>query len=211
MQDKISRTLESTLDVLASPVFICNGNMNIQFCNAAAQKILKRGNTVSSRQNRLNFISAQANIKIRHKVHAYARHDFAADTLNPNLFTPVELPLSPSCFAFVSALPDEENSQRSIFGTMFERPVMIMLIDPAGNSNVRIEIVQSIFGVTRAEAALACALAKGMSPSEFADEKNISRNTVRVQTQALLNKMGARRRSDITRMLATAFSGLDLG
>ncbi|WP_206188554.1 helix-turn-helix transcriptional regulator, partial [Parasedimentitalea denitrificans] len=58
-----------------------------------------------------------------------------------------------------------------------------------------------------AEAKLASALAIGMSANEYADANSLSRNTVRAQTQALLQKMGARKQSDISRLMAMAFSG----
>jgi len=82
-----------------------------------------------------------------------------------------------------------------------------MLINPDRKSPVQEEIIGAVFGVTPAEACLTSTLALGMSANQYADERNLSRNTVRVQTEALLSKMGALKQSDISRLMSAAFSG----
>lgn len=94
-----------------------------------------------------------------------------------------------------------------MFRFALERPVLVMLINPDRKSPVQEKIIGAVFGVMPAEASLTSALALGMSANEYADERNLSRNTVRVQTQALLSKMGARKQSDISRLMSAALSG----
>lgn len=203
-----SQSLEQALNRFSNPVFICSANMNLQFSNSAAEAALSAGQIVTATQNVLHFNVPEANLAIRQQVRNFAQNDFATISLTNNLFIRTSNPSSATRFAFVTPLPDEPNAQRSIFGTLFERPVMIMLIDPERGTSVQEDVVQAMFNVTPAEAALACALAQGMTPNEYAEARHVSKNTVRVQTQSLLGKMGARRQSDITRMLATAFAGL---
>jgi len=57
------------------------------------------------------------------------------------------------------------------------------------------------WGFTRAETTLALHLAAGCSLTETAEMMGVTRNTVRTQLRALFMKTGARRQSDLVRML----------
>lgn len=63
---------------------------------------------------------------------------------------------------------------------------------------------RELWAFTRAEADLAQRLAEGRSLSESAELAGVSINTVRTQLRGLLGKTGARRQSDLVRMLLLA-------
>lgn len=210
-QSSLAKSLESVLNGFSSAVFICKSDMSITFANQAAETELLSGTVVSARQNRLRFSASTAHISVQEKVRCFATEDFGGASMQNELFTPVGSVQASPRLAFISPLPEGDTTGRTVFRTSLERPVLVMLINPDHGAPVAEELIRTVFGVTPAEAKLASALATGMSPGEYADGKGISRNTVRVQTQALLNKMGVRRQSDITRLITAAFSQLHDG
>lgn len=63
--------------------------------------------------------------------------------------------------------------------------------------------LQSVYGLTLAEAQLAQALINGLSPQEYADSRDVSVHTVRTQFKAASAKVGVRRQADFVRVLLT--------
>ncbi|HEY1613039.1 MAG TPA: helix-turn-helix transcriptional regulator [Rhizomicrobium sp.] len=64
-----------------------------------------------------------------------------------------------------------------------------------------VELVQSLFDVTPAEARVARALAAGRKVGSIASERGVSVNTVRTQVRGLLDKTGSRRLTDLVALL----------
>lgn len=60
-----------------------------------------------------------------------------------------------------------------------------------------LEIVQTAFGLTRSEAAVALALAEGHSPEEVAEARTASLSTVRTQVRSIHFKVGVRRQGEL--------------
>ena len=61
--------------------------------------------------------------------------------------------------------------------------------------------LRGLFGLTRAEAALALALLAGQRPEEIAEARQVKLSTVRFQLRAALDKTGTRGQSDLVRLL----------
>ena len=63
------------------------------------------------------------------------------------------------------------------------------------------ELIQSLFDLTAAEARVARSLAGGSRIDEIAADAGVSRNTIRTQLQAILDKTGSRRQQDVVSLL----------
>jgi len=108
-----------------------------------------------------------------------------------------------ACFLTISALPPDA-PLRSRLGTarllvMARRPGHAVL--PAG------EQLASLFGLTRAESAVALALAGGKTPDEYADETGVGISTVRTHMRAVFDKTYTRRQADLVRLLLLLQTG----
>jgi DNA-binding NarL/FixJ family response regulator len=64
------------------------------------------------------------------------------------------------------------------------------------------ELLRDLFGLTRAEAEVARALAGGATKAAVAQARGIGETTVRTQVRALLTKTGAANLRDLERLLA---------
>jgi DNA-binding CsgD family transcriptional regulator len=63
-------------------------------------------------------------------------------------------------------------------------------------------MLADVFGLTRAESRAAASLAAGLTPAEIAERHRITVQTVRKQLKAVYSKMGIRRQSELSSMLA---------
>jgi DNA-binding CsgD family transcriptional regulator len=64
-----------------------------------------------------------------------------------------------------------------------------------------VELVQSLFDLTPAEARVARGLASGRTVDQLAGDAGVSPNTVRVQVRGVLEKTGCERQTDVVALL----------
>jgi len=84
----------------------------------------------------------------------------------------------------------------------YQRPmVLLVFIDPAARPSVDRKALQSLFGLTRAEARVAAGLAAGQSLGTFAQESGISIMTARAQLRAVFAKVGVNRQTELVAIL----------
>jgi DNA-binding CsgD family transcriptional regulator len=79
----------------------------------------------------------------------------------------------------------------------------IFLIDPNVVIGSLTPMLRSIYAMTPTEARLTESLVNGGTPQEYADGHGVSMNTVRTQIKAAAAKVGARRQSDLVRIVLT--------
>ena len=84
--------------------------------------------------------------------------------------------------------------------------VVLLVVDPADRPVPRMQVLQSVFGLTAAEAKLSTALGAGADLAGYAAENALSRFTARNQLAAAMRKLGIRKQSELIRIL----SGLDV-
>jgi len=77
---------------------------------------------------------------------------------------------------------------------------ILFIRDPEA-STPSVEAIQALFGATRAEAAVAAALAGGKSIDEFAASQRISLNTARTHLKSIFAKTGTRRQAQLVALL----------
>src|SRR6185437_4885241 len=76
--------------------------------------------------------------------------------------------------------------------------VVVFVIDPADRIPTRKELLQSAFGLTTAEARVACMIASGLSIQEIATELSVTRNTLKTQLANVYFKMGVTKQHQLT-------------
>jgi DNA-binding CsgD family transcriptional regulator len=78
---------------------------------------------------------------------------------------------------------------------------VLFVLDPERPPEDGAALMRRLFGLTGAEARVACEVARGGGLREVADALKVSRNTVRTHLAHVLSKTGARRQADLTRLL----------
>jgi DNA-binding CsgD family transcriptional regulator len=69
-------------------------------------------------------------------------------------------------------------------------------------------MLSQLFGLTRAEAALATQLSRGLQLQDAADALNISPHTARTQLKAIFAKTGVSRQAELVRLLVKSVAAL---
>ena len=77
-----------------------------------------------------------------------------------------------------------------------------LLIESSGDEGGLRARLAALYGLTRAESEVAVLLAEGLAPTEIAERRSVSLDTVRNQIKALLQKTGATRLGGLIALLA---------
>jgi DNA-binding CsgD family transcriptional regulator len=101
---------------------------------------------------------------------------------------PLQLLVSPLCLEGVA------NAGKAV--------VAVFLADPEQFQAVPTDALRTLFGFSPAEARLAICVFEGHSLSEAAELNCVSRETVKTQMASVFQKTGARRQSELVRLLA---------
>ena len=78
---------------------------------------------------------------------------------------------------------------------------IVQVIEPDRRCLITEDRLQCIFGLTNAQARVACILCEGNSLVEIADQLRVSHETVRQHMKQIFAKVGCRRQTDLVRML----------
>lgn len=79
--------------------------------------------------------------------------------------------------------------------------VVVFIHDLSARIRPRSEVLKTLYGLTPAEARVACLFLDGKSTKEIADILGTSKNTLKTQLQSIFGKTGVRRQSELLRML----------
>jgi DNA-binding CsgD family transcriptional regulator len=86
---------------------------------------------------------------------------------------------------------------------VFIRCSAVLILTPATARDAPpSEIIQSLFDLTPSEARVARGLASGMTIDGIASQSSVSRNTVRAQVRAVLEKTGCKRQAEVVGLLS---------
>lgn len=123
--------------------------------------------------------------------------------------------------AVVEALRVQRPSGRADLGLMVRmvpqyqwaesqsRPaVAIFISDPEQSGAASQQALTQLFGLTRAEAALATLLTRGLALQEAAAELQISPHTARAQLRSIFSKTGVTRQAELIRLLVKSVAAL---
>jgi DNA-binding CsgD family transcriptional regulator len=77
----------------------------------------------------------------------------------------------------------------------------LMVCDLERSRQIRRAVLRSLYGLTPAECRVALLLVDGHAPRQIANTFRVTENTVRSQIKSIFSKTGARRQSDLVRLL----------
>jgi len=86
---------------------------------------------------------------------------------------------------------------------IFVRSAGVLLLTPVTlRTAPSVDLVQSLFDLTPAEARVARSLAAGNTVEDIASSAGVSRTTVRTQVRGVLEKTGCRRQAEVVALLS---------
>ncbi|HEY0628267.1 MAG TPA: helix-turn-helix transcriptional regulator [Sphingomicrobium sp.] len=188
------RFSSAVLDCLPNALFALGADGCLLFANAAARLLLERGDGIqladgrlrarsTADQARLDRLIRQALAPAADAVHSWALVSRADGGL----------PYA----TFVSPLNVQEDELLAAAAK-----VLVVVHDVGRRVQPQAEIVRSVFGLTEAEARLACALVGGHSIESAAALLRIKPSTVRSHLKSVFRKVGVNRQQDLVQLVA---------
>jgi len=179
--------LERALDWLADGVALLQADGRIVYANRAFEALARRNEGI--RLNRATIELADSEAKIRldaalaavHRLRAGGSQDASAD------FPATRASGGPPYLISVRPIPVARRDLPAHSAAV----AIVFVHDPLSRNAAAMRVLQEIFGLTEAEAALAQALQSGMSPGDYARERTVSLNTVYTHLRRIKDKTGA--------------------
>ena len=188
------------LDRFPTGIVAVDSDAKVILTNRAADAILKRGDGLMSRDG-LRASSRHETAKLRNAIAAVCVQP-GSGIPKPETVVRVYRPSGSKPYeVLVSPLPSH-SSLRSDGAA-----AAVFIIDPEEGATLDTPTLHQLFGLTPAEARLCIALVKGKSVEEYAHEAAISSNTARTYVKRIYSKTGARRQSELVRLLLKSSAG----
>ncbi|MGH8446616.1 MAG: helix-turn-helix transcriptional regulator [Solimonas sp.] len=193
---------EHTIDNLSVGSLLVDREARILRCNPCAERLLARSAVLDIVNGRLAIAEAARNTELRKLVQRLAQppHTGEIQVLRLACRGGEDLrlmlkPVPPSVAYYHTQSPQ----------------VMVYLQDASAQSAAPAGLVAELFGLTRAEAALAICLARGLTLQQAARELHVSEHTARNYSKRVFAKTGTRRQVELVRVMLHSVALLAAG
>jgi len=194
----LEREREAALEVLdrmPRGVVLCEEDGRVVIVNELGRRLLSAGEALTVRGGRLSAHSQADTEQLQRLISAAARatHDGTNSggtfpVLRPSGLRPISVLVLP-----VRAPPGVPGHGRIA--------AAVFISDPESMIDSNEARLSHLYGLTRAESRLAATLAQGRSLEESASMLNITVETARSYSKRILSKTGAKRQSELVRLL----------
>jgi DNA-binding CsgD family transcriptional regulator len=190
----VSRSL---LERIALGMVILSASAKVLYMNAAARRMVDEGDAVRMKDNRIEAVHPGAQQRIEKALAAIVRGGAERPFLLPRKLGAMK------AAGMVTAIMSPVEAGVHL-GDLGKAGAILFLSDPRDVARGAGSRLAELYGLTRAEAEVAQAIAEGCDPQEISVRRRITVNTARTQIKAVMRKVGATRQSDVVRaVLAT--------
>ncbi len=197
----------AALDALSTAVVVVDAEMRVLVANAAAEAI-------AVNRLGLRFVAQKVGLGVRHRVLAALHHE-DQKTLNTLVRATAldgspggglrvrDASAAPVLAALVSPLPRRLSEGTGGLSGRVPGQALILLRDLRAASRAPdSNLLRRLFGLTQAEAEVACSLYGGATKSAVAAMRGLKESTIKSQVDAILLKTGTVNLRDLERLLA---------
>lgn len=201
-----SGPVASVLDLLPQAVFCLGDKARVLWMNAAARALVAANRGLRLYGGRL-AAGGQAGQRTLAALVALTSSDGEArrhaGQSGRGLLLPLELS-DGGKLALLARPVETRNGEQALAGAR----LLLFVSDPAARVAVPPEHLTQLYGLTRAEARVAAAVAGGRRLSDYAAQTGVSIDTVRSQLKRVLEKTGARSQTDLVRLIYAGIAAL---
>lgn len=185
-------TLEAVSSHVQAGLLLCDADLSVEWCNAAAIDVLARTALVAKVAGRLRCARSQDGDRLRGATSAVASGAVRVGrvVLIDDDGGSLHLRIVPTADA-VGVSPSGGDTA----------PLSVMLSLPDSRTDFDVDDIAALFELSPAEARLTSALAGGASITEYAQARGIATGTARVQLNRILSKTGTQRQADLVRVV----------
>lgn len=184
----------SFLDVLRHPAFVIMGGRQLVHANGAGQNLLSAAAVAALRGGRFCFIDPALDTALEAAFNSWVTGQPMAGPLVVR--RPSGSPILFRLLPFIGADAAGQGAG-AVDRALNLKQMLVVAIDPDDTALPPPDLLASIYGLTKAEAAVALAIAGGRSLEEYASEAKVSPLTARNQLRSASEKMGAPRQAQV--------------
>ncbi|ACE85058.1 helix-turn-helix transcriptional regulator [Cellvibrio japonicus] len=173
----------------------------VLFANSVARELLDKKDSVFIRAGELHSKHLSEQLALHNLIGA-AAHKNARGIRQGGSLT-LSRPLGQRALA-VHVLPVGDDAPDRCF------PVLVLIVDPDGDPRPQLTTLRTLYGLTKAEAAVAIRVTQGERLQVVADALAISLSTARIHLQRVFEKTGTHRQAELVRLLLTVQAGINM-
>jgi len=194
-----SELLQSTLDALATGVYLVDRHGHVVYLNPAAERQVRSGTTLRVRDNRLVATHPGSQALLHREVES-ALHDHPQSVTAGHALA-IQSGESEGLIATV--LPLHGGRRGGVSGP-FAAAAAIFAQDPQRVPPLPGEAFAKVHGLTAGELRVLLAMAPGLSVKEAAQMLGISETTSKTHLQRIFSKTGTSKQSELIRLLMSS-------
>lgn len=208
------KNLHGIFDRLDLAILILDQQHRIQSLNMLAEKLLNRADliTTNSHNEALKAVDKNCENQFSKALKKCFQKNSALEQQTFCLTSAIDNRRYVTWTQLASQEHLQQFDKKTVqFNVNDQEPLIAVLISlPQTHNGPPVNIVQSILGVTTAEAKLATALANGETLKSYALQTNISHNTARGQLSSIFHKTGMNRQAELVAHIWRSFGPLRL-
>ncbi len=185
------------LDGMAFGILLLSPSQKVLYSNREADRILFSNNGIDIRNEKIKTTPQEHGKVIEEKIQKLLSID--SDSIGV-----VQIPMLSGLHSYSIIVLRINGPRQNILSFVGAKEVAAaaILLDSSDAVMLPVPVLQQLYGLTRAETRLAVALMDGSSLSDYAEQEDLSINTVRWTMKQIFSKTGCRRQSDLIRLLA---------
>jgi len=192
---------QAIIDQFPLGVLLVNADGKVITANQQALSTIGESNTLYLEDNRLCATAVEANRQLVQRIEkaATASLDVASTCVSSlkvdgeNDEASLSLLITPDPYP-TTHFVDRQN----------ENCAAIFIGSASSERHISTTALQTLFGLSQAEARLASLLASGTSLSQAAEQSYISKNTAKVQLKSIFTKLGVNRQAELIKVILTS-------
>lgn len=186
--------LHAALDSVDHGIVVVGPNGQVLNLNAAAEKALRGDDGLQVTAGRITAADAGANRTLNRVLNSALTG--TSDNIRSGISFTVQRPSDARPFILhVLPLHRREEPDR--------RRALVILVDPAHESEPSTALLQRLYHLTRTEADIALRVAHGADPKHIAEDLSVSITTVRTHLHRIFDKTDMHRQVELVRLLLT--------
>lgn len=193
------------LNKLSSAVFVVDAQAHVLCMNEKAEQLCSAGELLRTTNRTLSFVAHETQLAVEAYFHGVRAID------DPRAPTMMRLRSTASKSYALFIAPLGETAREAVSENARPACYLFFIIDLSDEPQTQVDALAAALGITRAEALLAQALLEDKTIFDYADERQISRHTVRSQLKSLMNKTETKRQSELIKLLTRMFGTVDFG
>jgi DNA-binding CsgD family transcriptional regulator/PAS domain-containing protein len=186
---------EGALDRLATAMLVLQGTGRVLYLNAMAERLVAPADGLVLRGGRLE-VAASGERETLQRLIAQALRDSPDLAAAPGGVCRISRPSGRPAFEVLVAPISDSAVRLGVTG----RLAAVFIRDPVARMVTPVEWIQTIFGLTQAEARLMQALLAGERVETLQGRWTLGRETLRTQLKSVFHKTGVNRQSDLIRL-----------